>query len=113
MSNKYNARKTTIDGLTFDSQREATRWCELQILAAAGEVRDVRRQVPFELVPSFQRDGKLVRGIKYVADFVYTDRSGCQVIEDVKGVRTDVYRIKRKLLLATYKPDRPWRFVEV
>ena len=98
---KYNNRKITVDGITFDSQREAVRFQELRMLEKAGEIGGLRRQVPFELIPAQydRRTGKLLeRSVKYVADFVY-QTDGFTVVEDVKGVRTKEYIIKRKLLL--------------
>lgn len=97
--NKYNARKTKIDGITFDSKREASRYSELKLLEKAGEIKDLKLQVPFELQPKYRRrNGQIVRAIKYVADFVYTDtKTDEQVIEDVKGMRTEVYKLKKKL----------------
>jgi len=94
---KYRARKTEIDGLQFDSQHEASRWCELQVMAVAGKVRGLRRQVPYELVPAFEAGGKRYRPMRYIADFVY-ERDGRTVVEDAKGVRTPAYKIKAKLM---------------
>lgn len=112
MRTKYNARKTTIDGLVFDSMRESQRWCELQILAAAGKIHSIQRQVPFVLHPAFVHDGKREQATRYLADFTYYE-GDTMVIEDVKGVRTAVYRIKRKLLLLSLANERNWRFQEV
>ena len=100
---KYGNRKITRDGLTFDSVKEYRRYCELRLLERAGEVAELRRQVKFELLPSQRVDGKVVeRPVTYIADFVYTDKDGRQVVEDTKGVRTKEYIIKRKLLLHKY-----------
>lgn len=100
---KYRNQPVEIDGERFDSQREARRWRVLQLLAKAGEITELRRQVAFELVPS-QHDaaGRAVRPVRYVADFVYRTKaeSGDQlVVEDAKGVRTADYAIKSKLML--------------
>lgn len=98
MPSKYHARKTVVDGITFDSKREAKRYGELKLLERAGAIRDLRRQVRFELIPAFDVGGKHYRPTSYVADFVYTDcKTGTEVVEDVKGVRTDVYRLKSKM----------------
>ena len=100
---KYGNRKITRDGLTFDSVKEYRRYCELRLLERAGEVAELRRQVKFELLPSQRVDGKVVeRPVTYIADFVYTDKDGRQVVEDTKGVRTKEYIIKRKLMLYRY-----------
>lgn len=98
---KYGNRKVTLDGLTFDSVREANRWCELKLLLRAGEIRELQRQVPFVLLPN-QKDenGRVIeREVKYIADFTYRDKNHKLVVEDAKGMRTDVYRLKKKLLL--------------
>lgn len=100
---KYGNRKVARDGMTFDSVKEYRRYCELRLLERAGEVAGLRRQVKFELLPSQRVDGKVVeRPVTYIADFVYTDKDGQQVVEDTKGVRTKEYIIKRKLLLHKY-----------
>lgn len=100
---KYGNRKITRDGMTFDSVKEYRRYCELRLLERAGEVAELRRQVKFELLPSQRVDGKVVeRPVTYIADFVYTDKDGQQVVEDTKGVRTKEYIIKRKLMLYRY-----------
>lgn len=94
--NKYRNRKTEIDGIVFDSKREAQRYAELQLLQRAGEIRDLSMQVEFELIP--KQDGE--RACKYKADFVYhMADTGKMVVEDVKGKRTREYIIKRKLML--------------
>lgn len=108
---KYrNQPVVTADGERFDSKAEARRCAELLLLQRAGEIRELRRQVAFLLIPA-QRDsaGKAVRAVTYVADFVYeeVDLRGhwSLVVEDVKGVRTDAYRIKRKLMLQVHGID--------
>ena len=105
---KYKNRKTTVEGITFDSKKEAARFQELRLLERAGEIQDLHCQVSIELVPA-QRDakGKLVeRPVKYLADFVYQNcATGERVVEDVKGYRTDVYKIKRRLMKHLYGID--------
>lgn len=97
---KYRNRKTTVDGFTFDSRKEANRYLELKFLEATGEITDLELQVPFTLQPAFRDcNGEWQRDIKYIADFVYKDKDGKQVIEDVKGKRTAVYMIKKKMML--------------
>lgn len=92
---KYGNTKVNVDGMPFDSKREAARWRELRLLERAGEISDLRRQVRYELVPKLPGE----RPVDYIADFVYRDKDGNDVVEDVKGVRTPVYVIKRKLML--------------
>lgn len=98
---KYGNRKATVGAETFDSQAEARRWGDLQALQRAGVIRDLQRQVRFELVPAVPRQGDMpaLRALHYVADFVYLDDKGVRWVEDVKGFRTDVYRIKARLML--------------
>ena len=92
---KYGNQKTVVDGITFDSVKEASRWQELQMLARSGEIAGLARQQRIELIPKT----KLYRACYYVCDFVYFDkRQNKTVYEDVKGCRTDVYSLKKKLL---------------
>lgn len=99
---KYNARKTTVDGVTFDSQREAEYYCELKIRARAGEIGSFELQPEFLLQEAFFHDGKLIRAITYRADFKIIHLDGREQIVDVKGHKTKEYQIKKKLLLARY-----------
>ena len=98
---KFHNKKILVDGIMFDSAKEAARYCELLLLKHTGEITDLERQVPFELIPS-QKDAKgkvIERKMTYIADFVYKDKDGKRVVEDVKGMRTEVYKLKRKLML--------------
>jgi hypothetical protein len=100
--NKYHAQKAELDGLKFDSLKEARRWQELRFMERAGMIKDLYRQAEFVLIPS-QKDiaGRVIeRAVKYIADFVYTE-NGQTVVEDVKSeaTRTPEYIIKRKLML--------------
>ena len=99
MRMKYHNRKITRDGETYDSVKEYRRSCELKLMERAGVIKDLKRQVKFELIPSQKVDGKVVeRAVNYVADFTY-EQDGKTVVEDVKGVRTKDYILKRKMLL--------------
>ena len=101
---KYHNRKVTVDGLTFDSLKEASRYEELKLLVRAGEIKDLKRQVPIEIVPKTDK----FRAVRYVADFTYTlTRNGQPVVEDVKGYKgnTAAYRmftLKKKLVYWIY-----------
>lgn len=97
---KYGNRKTTIDGIKFDSAKEAQRWSELKLLERAGEISELQRQVSFTLVPAqVDENGKVIeRPVRYVADFAYKE-NGVYTVEDAKGFRTKEYVIKRKLML--------------
>ena len=101
---KYNAKKTEVDGIVFDSRREADRYCELKLLQRAGKISDLRLQVPFELQPAFAVNGKKVRPIHYIADFVYKE-NGQYIVEDAKGHRTKEYMLKRKMYAYRYKDE--------
>lgn len=110
---KYHSRKVTVDGVTFDSQKEYRRFRELVLLERAGRIQDLQRQVKFVLIPAqYEPDtigkrggrkrGKLIeRECSYMADFVYTE-DGKQVVEDTKGYKTTEYIIKRKMMLHKY-----------
>lgn len=99
---KYHAEKAIIDGERFDSKREAERWQELRLMEKAGEISTLRRQVKYELIPAFKKPGERTeRSVSYIADFVYTE-NGETVVEDSKGFKTDVYKIKRKLMIEKY-----------
>lgn len=113
---KYHNRKVVVDGIVFDSMKEANRWKELKVLERAGQVRDLQRQVKFRLIPA-QREwtdettatgkpkkGKLLEHeCSYIADFTYKNRYGLLVVEDVKGYKKGeayaLFVIKRKLML--------------
>lgn len=102
-ASKYHARKTTVDGITFDSRREANRYLVLKGMEEEGAIEDLRRQVRYELIPAFDVDSKHYRPVFYVADFTYTDKeAGEEIVEDVKGMRTDVYKLKSKLFARRY-----------
>ena len=96
MANKYRAVRAAVDGYVFDSLFEAERWMELKMLEKAGVIKDLRRQVRFEVIPETKRN----RAHHYTADFSYTE-NGKAVAEDVKGVKTRDYLLRRDLLLAS------------
>lgn len=95
MANKYgNIKTVTSDGIKHDSIKEANRWCDLLLLQRAGVIHDLQRQVKFELIP--KQEGE--RPVYYIADFVYIE-NGRRVVEDAKGCRTEVYKLKKKMML--------------
>lgn len=120
--NKYRNKKTIVDGIEFDSKREADRWRELKLLEIAGAITNLQRQVKFELIPKqvetvprYGKDGKRLKdkevtvekACDYIADFVY-EMNGEKIVEDVKGYRDPSsaayakFVIKRKLMLFSY-----------
>ncbi|MBI5259803.1 MAG: DUF1064 domain-containing protein [Burkholderiales bacterium] len=97
---KYSNVRCEFEGQKFDSKAELKRWLDLRLLLRAREITNLERQVSFELVPKTTRpSGGVERAVHYIADFVYTDRRGLRVVEDVKGAATPEYRLKRKLML--------------
>ena len=112
LTHKYHAKKTAVDGITFDSRKEAERYKELKALERVRKIDGLELQPRFELQESFKHKGKTIRKIEYVADFLYLDLSTLElVVEDVKGVKTDVYKLKKKIFLKIYGNE--YKFVEV
>ena len=103
--NKYRAVKTEVDGITFDSKAEAKRYVELKLLEKQGLIQNLELQPKFDCVVN---DTKVCT---YRADFRYLDPSkegshgqaGCTVVEDVKGYRTAVYKLKKRLVEALFR----------
>lgn len=113
MRSKYGNKKAKASGKVFDSRTERSRYYTLQVLEKAGEISDLRLQVPFEVIPAIyetvevqlktkvKQVRKLVqRATHYVADFVYKDKDGNVVVEDSKGFRTKEYLLKKKMMRA-------------
>lgn len=97
MSYKYHNQPTVVNGIRFDSKREARRYEELMLMLRAGEISDLRLQQNVTIIEGYKTpDGETVRPEVYKADFAYTDRYGNKILEDVKGRRTPVYLLKRK-----------------
>ncbi len=104
-NSKYGAIKTTIDGIVFASKAEARRYAELRLLEKAGEIKGLELQPKFPIYVA--RPGSLSRTEKpvctYIADFRYRQGpTGILTVEDVKGVKTAIYRLKKKLVEAQY-----------
>ena len=95
---KYGNRKVTLYGMTFDSKKEAERYLFLRSEQLAGRIKDLACQTVFVVVPKVGKE----REVKYIADFTYRDSEGNLIVEDAKGFRTDVYKIKKKLMLWRY-----------
>ena len=101
--NKYKNKKTIVDGIPFDSKKEAGRYQELKLMTRGGLIKNLELQPEFEILPAYRRNGKKVQNIKYIADFKYTDiQRGIEVVEDVKGFKTNVYKLKKKMFLYKY-----------
>ena len=100
-TSKYGNQKTKVDGIDFDSEKEALRYAELRMLEKAGAIQDLQLQKRFELQPAFYHNGHKQRPIYYVCDFFYIEK-GKYIIEDVKSAATKnnaVYKLKRKMML--------------
>lgn len=110
MQSKYKNKKTQIDMYVFDSAKEAKRYKELKLLEMAGEISNLELQPRFLLQESFKKNGKTYRKIEYVADFKYIEK-GKTIVEDVKGLQTDVFKIKHKLFEKKY-PALELRIIE-
>lgn len=103
---KYGNKKTIIDGIEFDSVKESNRYKELRLLEKIKMISNLELQPEFVLQESFKIGKETHRAIKYIADFKYYDSGrNCIVVEDVKGMKTEVYKIKKKLLL--------WKFAGI
>jgi len=101
---KYKAKKTEIDGIIFDSKAEAKRYQELKLIEKAGQIKNLFLQPRFMLQKGFVNlhTGKKERAIEYVSDFMYLENNVI-IVEDVKGMKTSDYKIKRKLFIHQYQ----------
>lgn len=98
-SPKYHNTVVVVDGIRFDSIKEADRFRELVLLEKAGEIFNLHLQEEIMIQGAFTKpSGERVKSIKYLADFVYMDENGLKVVEDVKGMKTSIYALKKKLL---------------
>jgi hypothetical protein len=100
---KYGNKTATVDGIVFASKREAKRYSELILLQRCGKISALELQKKFILQPPYRKNGKSIREISYVADFVYFDKERNKVIvEDSKGYRTDIFKLKKKIFEYVY-----------
>lgn len=108
--NKYRNKKVIVDEKEFDSKREGNRYKELKLLERAGEIKNLELQPRFLLQDSFKKNGRTFRKIEYVADFKYIE-NGKTIVEDVKGMQTDVFKLKHKIFEKVY-PDLELRIIK-
>ena len=104
---KYKNKKVTIDGILFDSAKEANRWLQLKAMQTRGEISGLQRQAVFVLVPSVVLDGRKKPAIRYLADFAY-QQGGKDIVEDVKSAATKglaAYRMKKHLMKSVHGLD--------
>ena len=100
---KYGNKKVLINGIWFESKKEGKRYSELLLLERVGKISDIKLQPRFLLQESFKKNGKTYRKIEYVADFQYME-NGKMIVEDTKGFKTEVFKLKHKLFEYKY-PD--------
>ena len=99
---KYGARRTVVEGITFHSKAEALRYQELRLLEKAGEIRELELQPAYPILVK-DRSGRAVLITVYLADFRYREgRDGVLRVEDVKGMISPIYKIKKKLVETLY-----------
>ena len=103
---KYNNKITELDGIKFHSRKESMRYGQLKLYEKGGLISDLRLQVSYELIPKLVINGKTERAIKYIADFVYFDTvHKVEIVEDVKGMITDIFKIKYRLMKVLHGID--------
>lgn len=100
--NKYRNKKVSVDMYVFDSIAESRRYKELVLLERAGKIKGLKLQPKFELQPSYKKDNKTIRAIYYIGDFEYYEGNK-HIVEDVKGVFTQVFLLKQKMFNFKYK----------
>lgn len=95
--NKYHNKKCIYKNMKFDSKKERDYYIVLEMMLKNKQITDLKTQVKFELQPSFKFNGKTIRSINYIADFTYI-KDGKLIIVDTKGYRTEVYKLKKKMM---------------
>ena len=113
MKRKYHNKKVTFDGFEFDSKKEMYRYIRLKSMQEEGLISELRMQVPYEIIPAVYEEETVQmktkvktvtkcvqRAVHYLADFVYKDKDGNEVVEDAKGMRTEKYLLKKKMMRA-------------
>ena len=108
--NKYRNQKTRVDGILFDSKKEANRYCELKMLCNAGIVKNLELQPKFKLCDSVVWNSRKYSAKYYIADFKYiVCETGITVVEDCKGAVAQLYALKRHIFISKY-PE--YEFIE-
>lgn len=101
---KYKNKKVIYDGIEFDSQKEGNYYLKYKTMQDLGIIKDLKIQPVYELQPSFKLNGKTYKKITYRADFSYVSVEDNKIhIIDVKGFKTDIYKLKKKLMAYKYK----------
>lgn len=110
--NKYKNKKVFLNGIEFDSKKEANRYKELKLLEMAGKITNLQLQPKFELIPTIRKDWlpRTIAVTNYKADFMYTEtETGNSIVEDVKGFKTDTYQLKKKMFIHLYGEQHIFR----
>jgi len=101
--NKYGNKKVRFEGIVFDSKKEARRYADLKLLQQQGLISDLELQKKFDLIPTTRYEGGSLRKITYTCDFFYYDKQRKEtIVEDVKGIETDIFKLKLRLFLQKY-----------
>jgi hypothetical protein len=102
---KYHNKKIKTEDGTFDSKYEYEEWCRLKLLERGGVIRNLMRQVPYILIPTIRTTAGTLKQITYYADFVY-EENGIVCMVDTKGYETEVFKIKKRLLINQYVTEQ-------
>lgn len=106
--NKYSNKKTVINNIKFDSKKEANRYSELLLMEKCKMIKNLQLQPKFLLLEGYVHEGKKIRDIHYIADFQYYDNEKKkEIIEDSKGMKTEVYKLKKKIFIKKYILNLP------
>lgn len=104
-TSKFNNVKTVIDNISFSSKKESARYVQLKLDEKDGLIHDLKLQVPFQLIEPLVINNKRHRAIIYYADFTYYDPENNYIVEDVKGMITDIFKIKYRLMKMVHGID--------
>ena len=102
---KYNNKISYVDGKCMRSRKEAKYYLDCKVRKAKGEIKDFQFQVRFSIPPLPKCKEKGIRPGAYVLDFIITHNDGIIEYVDVKGYKTDVYKLKKKLMKFFYNID--------
>lgn len=101
--NKYKNKKVIVDNIKFDSKKESEEYLKLKYRQKIGEIKELKLQVPYELIPTYKINNKTIRRTQYIADFTYVSTKDNKLhVVDTKGFKTDVYRLKKKMFEYQY-----------
>lgn len=102
---KYHNKKIKTEDGTFDSKYEYEEWCRLKLLERSGAIHNLMRQIPYVLIPTIRTSAGTLKQISYYADFVY-EENGIVCMVDTKGYETEIFKIKKRLLINQYVTEQ-------